>query len=73
MVEKPDEECITTTHVEEERSVLGSLRGQGKHQKVGSIRIGGAKKSDQPGALTSTTAVGAHQGGAEFAIFQVTA
>ena len=36
---------------EEERAVLGSLQGHGKHQKVGSMRIGSAKKSDQPGIL----------------------
>ena len=35
---------------EEERAVLGSLQGHGKHQKVGSMRVGYAKKSDQPGA-----------------------
>ena len=39
---------------EEERAVLGSLQGHGKHQKVGSMRIGHAKKSDQPGALPLT-------------------
>ena len=40
---------------EEERAVLGSLQGHGKHQKVGSMRVGYAKKSDQPGALPLTS------------------
>ncbi|TRY72519.1 hypothetical protein TCAL_10504, partial [Tigriopus californicus] len=37
----------------EERAVLASLRGHGKSQKVGSLRIGPAKMSDRPGPLAS--------------------
>ena len=34
--------CLKETE-EEKRSALGQLRGHGKHAKVGSVRVGGAK------------------------------
>ena len=56
---------------EEERAVLGSLQGHGKHQKVGSMRIGHAKKSDQPGALPlASRNPSSQQTKPGFAIFQ---
>ena len=73
MVEQNCEQNEATEGItaEEERSVLGSLQGHGKHQKVGSIRIGSAKKSDQPGALPLPTPVGPPQrAGRGFVIFQ---
>ena len=62
---------LTASSGEEERAVLGSLQGHGKHQKVGSMRIGHAKKSDQPGALPLTARNPPHQQTKPgFAIFQ---
>ena len=56
---------------EEERAVLGSLQGRGKHHAVGSLRIGPAKKSDQPGSLPLTSHNGSSQKSKHgFAIFQ---
>ena len=56
---------------EEERAVLGSLQGHGKHQKVGSIRVGSAKKSDHPGSLPlSSHSSSSHSNRQGFSIFQ---
>ena len=48
MLEKSDDEINPG---EEQRTVLSSLKGHGKQQKVGSLRVGPAKVSDGPGTL----------------------
>jgi hypothetical protein len=57
---------------EEERAVLGSLRTHGKKtQKVGSVRVGAAKKAENPGtfAIPATAATGGNK--LQFQIFTV--
>ena len=61
---------------EEQRAVLGSLRGHGtKVQKVGSVRIGAAKRSDAPGtfAVPADANAAAGKGGnsVPFKVFKV--
>jgi hypothetical protein len=57
---------------EDERAVLGSLRGHGKHQKVGSIRVGHAKKAEGPGVYSTGAIAGAKEThGNQFAIYKV--
>lgn len=41
----------------EERAVLGQLKGRGKKQEVGSIRIGSAKVSQGPGVLGASNSL----------------
>ena len=70
MVEKGSEEADSV--VEEQRSALGSLRSHGKHHRVGSLRVGSAKKSELPGALPLSGSSGANQrNNPGFQIFQV--
>ena len=57
---------------EERRTVLASLKGHGKQQKVGSIRVGPAvKKADGPGILPVASGSGKKSNPKEFAIYQV--
>ena len=72
MVTNSEETNVSQTPLgEEERAVLGSLQGHGKHQKVGSMRIGSAKTSDQPGSLPlSSHNTVSQQNRHRFTIFQ---
>lgn len=54
MLEKPDDSEDQPVHVEEQRTVLSSLKGFGKKHQVGSIRVGAAKIADGPGALVTS-------------------
>ena len=58
---------------EEQRAVLGTLRGTGKKQKVGSVRVGAAKKSDDPGRMPQVEAAAkvATNTSRPFAVYQV--
>jgi len=57
---------------EERRTVLASLKGHGKQQKVGSIRVGPAvKKADGPGILPVASGSSKKTNTKEFAIYQV--
>ena len=47
-------ETSSDAPAEEERTALSSLKSHGKHGKVGSLRVGSAKKSDNPGILASS-------------------
>ena len=73
VVEEQEAEGQGQGHSEEERSVLGALKGHGKKQKVGSIRTGEAKKSEKPGAYPGgeRQILGSNSKGAKFAIFTV--
>lgn len=58
---------------QEQRAVLGRLQGHGKSQKVGSVRVGDAKKSERPGVLQAATNLprGNPNSAQPFAIYQV--
>lgn len=53
-LEESSEPAAAAGAGEEERAVLGALRGHGKKQTVGSVRVGAAKKAAGPGAMPST-------------------
>ena len=55
---------------EEQRTALSSLKSHGKHGKVGSVRVGAAKKSENPGVLTSSGQLPKSSGNGQFTIFQ---
>ena len=55
---------------EEQRTALSSLKSQGKHGKVGSLRVGAAKKSENPGVLTASGQLPKPSGNGQFTIFQ---
>merc|ERR1712179_453826 len=42
-----------TRESEEKRTAFASLKGHGKKQTVGSVRVGHAKKSENPGTIHS--------------------
>ncbi len=56
---------------EEQRAVLASLRGQGQRQKVGSVRVGAAKKSDRPGLMHTAADFPKANTSRPFSIYQV--
>ena len=68
MLEKSDDNI--STPVEEQRSVLSSLKGHGKQQKVGSLRIGAAKVSDGPGTLRTGQVLSKSKSNSKFTVFQ---
>ena len=71
MMEKDD--CDGPNGRSEERSALGSLQGHGKHGKVGSIRTGIARKSNQPGTLPMVSSTNSNRGtNGGFTIFEDT-
>ena len=71
MLEKSDDNLQAP--VEEQRTVLSSLKGHGKQQKVGSLRIGAAKVSDGPGTLNSAAqALPKSKSNSKFTVFQET-
>ena len=55
VVESPSEPTGVQRESEEQRTALGSLRGHGRTNRVGSMRVGPAKKSDRPGVLPLAT------------------
>ena len=71
MLEKDDEPEIPQDP-EEQRTILSSLKGHGKSQKVGSVRVGAAKISEGPGVLKTSGQLPKTSGNSgKFKIFQV--
>ena len=68
MLEKSDDNV--NTQAEEQRTVLSSLKGHGKQQKVGSLRIGAAKVSDGPGTLSTAQVLPKSKSNSKFTVFQ---
>lgn len=56
LVEKQTEQEEAQPYAEEERATLAALKGHGKRQKVGSVRVGEAKKSEGPGIYHDSAA-----------------
>ena len=69
---KDQDPALAEDQKEEERSVLGSLRTHGKKtQKVGSVRVGAAKKAENPGTFAVPAPAAAATGGGNKLQFQI--
>lgn len=64
---------MKAAEAEERRTILASLKGHGKHQKVGSIRVGAVVKADGPGTLPTLSGEKKNNvaSGKGFAVFRV--